>query len=125
MAKRFDETLEPGEPVDPEVNEAEEGEESGLPTRLPKHLDPEAGIDKSGVIRRFKDVDIQARIDAALATLPPETRGAVLAYADNDGAKLAIMGKKELWSGDLAWTVVAAKPYDGPFEAEAAVRYTW
>lgn len=104
----------PGEP-DPKIT----------PTTPVAHAEVEAGIDKSQAIRKFSDLSIQAHIDQALAELPPDTRGAVVAYADNTGAKLAILGKAEVGPGNLAWTVVAAKPYDGPVEASAAVRYSW
>ena len=75
-----------------------------------------------GTIRRFADSNIQKSIDAALSTLPEGQSGAVIAYADTNGARLATFAN--LGAG---WSLVGVleKPYKGPLIAEAAVRFTW
>lgn len=90
--------------------------------------DPETKINKSGPVRKFTIASIQTHIDQSIAALEarnPDARGAVIAFATTTGVNLAVVGKKDLGGGQLAWTVVATKPWDGPFEAEAAVRYEW
>ena len=76
---------------------------------------------KGRPIRRFADSGIQDAIDRQLETMPKDVHGAAIAYADRDGARVAVMGRK----GRLGWTVVADKPWSGRLELEAAIRYTW
>ena len=73
-------------------------------------------------IRKFGDAQINAWIDKALLQVPEDKTGMVVAHATQDGAALSVVGR----IGD-GWTVVAAayKPFHGPLELEAAVRYTW
>lgn len=65
---------------------------------------------------------IQESIDKALAALPADAKGAVVAYADRDQAKLAVMGRV----GDN-WTFVGTldKPYSGELTVSAEIRYAW
>ena len=74
------------------------------------------------IIRRFSDSSIQKSIDAALSTLPEGQSGAVIAFADTKGAKLATFAKL---GGGWSLVGVLEKPYKGPFVAEAAVRFAW
>lgn len=73
-------------------------------------------------IRRFADSSLQSSIDKALSDLPPDRRGAVVAYADLESARLAVVAR--LGSN---WSVVGvlSKSYSGPLAAQAAVRFTW
>lgn len=74
-------------------------------------------------IRKFSDASIQGAIDRAIAALPPDATGTVVAHANTHGASLSVLAK--LPGGH--WSIVAAayKPYDGPMEAGAAVRFKW
>lgn len=74
------------------------------------------------VIRRFTDSNIQGAIDQALKMVPPGKNGAVVAYADLEGARLAVCAKL-----GPNWSVVGVleKPWQGKLEASAAVRFTF
>jgi len=73
-------------------------------------------------IRRFSDDKIQEAVARALTTLPSDKKGAVVAYANLDGVKLAVVARPgEHWS--IAG--VLDKPYHKPLQAEAAVVYSW
>lgn len=66
---------------------------------------------------------ISAQIDRALAALPPDAKGAVVAHYDPAlGPRLSVVGR----IGDH-WSVVAEawKPARGPIEGQAQVRFTW
>jgi hypothetical protein len=73
-------------------------------------------------IRRFSDQKIGEAIDQALKLVPTGKSGAVVAYADMQGARLAVMARM----GD-AWSVVGVleKPWKGQLAASAAVRFAW
>ncbi len=79
-------------------------------------------IDTSGPLRRFADSNIAASVDAVLATLSPDKRGAVLAIADGDGARLAAVAR--LADG---WSVVGVleRKWSGEIEGQAVVRFDW
>jgi hypothetical protein len=79
-------------------------------------------VAEGAVIRRFTDSAIQSSIDRALSTLPAGQGGAVIAYADTKGARLATFAKL---GGGWSLVGVLEKPYRGPLLAEAAVRFTW
>ncbi len=74
------------------------------------------------VIRRFSDAKLSAAIDAALLEVPEGKTGAVIAFADLDKARLAVVGK----IGE-AWSVVGVleREWKGELRAEAAVRFTF
>lgn len=102
--------------------EEEDAARLAEPVELPEEPDePEPEIDKSGPIRRYLDSGIQASIDKALASLPEGKAGAVIAYANGEGARLAVLGRV----GIAEWTVVVDKPWHGPVGAEAALRFSW
>lgn len=73
-------------------------------------------------IRVFSNTALQAQVDKAVATLPENAAGAVVAHGDLNGASLSVVGKV----GDH-WTVVAAgyRSWAGELSGEAEVRYTW
>jgi len=74
------------------------------------------------VLRKFSDVALQGAIDRALAAVPADKKGAVVAHADGDSVTLSVVGRI---GND--WTIVAAgyRNWDGKLGAEAEVRYTW
>lgn len=76
----------------------------------------------SDEIRPFSNAALQASIDSALESLPEDTKGAVIAHVDGDGASLSIVGK----IGDK-WSVVAEgyRSWDGELGGAAQVRFTW
>lgn len=79
-------------------------------------------IPGGGEIRKFADANIQASIEKALGELKDGEQGAVVAYADKDLVKLAVVGKiGDHWSfvGNLSHT------WDGTIEGDAAVRFAW
>lgn len=73
-------------------------------------------------IRRFGDAAIQKALDDALSKVPVGKQGAVVAYADLDGARLAAAAKL----GDH-WSLVGVleHKWDGVLEAAAEVRFVW
>lgn len=96
-----------------------------MPTDLPPVQIHEPQINKSGDIRKFDLVAINRQLDAGIATLPENATGAVIGVVDSNGAHLAIVGKKKFESGELAWSVVASKPYDGKLDYAGQVRWAW
>jgi hypothetical protein len=73
-------------------------------------------------IRRFRELEIDAAIEKALATVPDGVNGAAVAYATTEGARLAVAGRLgHQWS----IVVAAASDWSGELEGEAAVRFTW
>ncbi len=84
-------------------------------------------IDKSGVIRKFDLPSLNSQIDKAINSLEAGKTGMVVVIVNNHSASLAVVGKKEIGPGALAWTVVAVNPWDpkeGP-AIEGQVRYSW
>lgn len=75
-----------------------------------------------GAIRRFSDAKIGAAVDAALATIPRDKTGAVLAVADKDQVRLVAAARL-----GANWSVVGVleKQWKGDLRAEAAVRFAW
>ena len=75
-----------------------------------------------GPLRRFAESKLQESITAALAGVEPGKTGAVVAFVDQKSVGLATVAK--LGPG---WSVVMVgrKPFDGPIEAEAAVKFSW
>lgn len=85
----------------------------------------ELTINKETTIRKFDLSTINAQIDKAIASLPADKRGAVVGVFDGKQAHLAVVGKVELGPGELAWTAIMTKPYDGKLEYEGQVRYSF
>jgi hypothetical protein len=80
-------------------------------------------IDRGDGIRIFNNSAIQASIDKALASVPKDKSGSVVAFIDESKTvQLAAAGKL----GDN-WSIVGQfkKPYHKPIEASAAVVFTW
>lgn len=73
-------------------------------------------------ITRFADPAIQAQIDRAIASLPPDKKGAVIVHGDLNGVNGTVVGK----IGDH-WTIDAGASYSwaGQFAGEAQVAYSW
>lgn len=90
--------------------------------------DPDVGVivanpqADGSVIRSVFESGIQAAIDKAVAGLPEDKHGAVVAHADLRGnLTLSVVGR----IGDR-WTYVGAvRREGGKFTGEAAVRYSW
>lgn len=73
-------------------------------------------------IRKFVDSDINAAIDKALAQVPRDQNGAVIAFANKTDIRLAVVGKVgEHWSA----VGVLDRPWNGQLDGEAAVRFSW
>jgi hypothetical protein len=90
--------------------------------------DPKFPIDKSGLIRKFDFPSLNSQIDKAISELDKEGKhGAVVVVANMDEVRLAIIGKKEIGPGDLAWTVIGVNKWDDPNgpTIEGQVRYSW
>jgi hypothetical protein len=73
-------------------------------------------------LRLFDNASIQEAVDRELAALPPEAHGAVLAYADENKARLAVVAR--LAAG---WSLVATveRDWDGDWDGSAQVRWMW
>jgi hypothetical protein len=73
-------------------------------------------------LRRFDSAAINAAIEKALTEVPAGKSGAVVAFADNGGAGLAVAAR--LGEG---WSFVGKleRPWNGALEAEAQLRWTW
>lgn len=66
--------------------------------------------------------DIMGSINRAVAQLPPDANGALVAVADRSGVNAAVVAKI-----DESWRVTAwiGKSWGGPVEAGALVMKTW
>lgn len=74
------------------------------------------------ILRRFDSAAINAAIEKALLEVPTDKKGAVVAYANDEGAGLAVMARlSEGWS--LVGTL--DRKWKGELEAEAQARWTW
>ena len=73
-------------------------------------------------LRRFESAAINAAIERALAEVPADRSGAVVAFADNESAGLAVAARL----GDQ-WSFVGRldKSWKGPLEGQAQVRFMW
>lgn len=73
-------------------------------------------------VRVFSNETIQKAVNDALATIPEGKKGAVLAVADLEGARLVAAAR--LSSG---WSIVGIldKPWNGKLNALAEVRFEW
>lgn len=76
-------------------------------------------------VRPFDLATIQASIDKALAALPPDTHGAVVAHADlTGGARLVVAARV-----GTHWSFVGSLGHSlrpgAKLEAEAEVRFAW
>lgn len=89
--------------------------------RLTEVVDPLSGQ----IIRQFVNTKLQDSINQALATLPPGTEGAVVAFADGGHAELGVVGHI---GGSDKWTYVGTIHYDWrkhDLQGGAAVRFAW
>jgi hypothetical protein len=73
-------------------------------------------------VRKFSDEAIQRAIDKKLATLPPETKGAVVAHADLDGIALSVYGRV---GEQFSYVGTVQRDWKGFMKAEVDVRFTF
>lgn len=73
-------------------------------------------------VTKFSDDKLQAAIDKALADLPADKQGALVAHADLTAASLSVVGRV-----GPHWSVKAGAiyPYGGQLSAEAEVVASW
>jgi hypothetical protein len=77
---------------------------------------------KDSPIRRFADSHLQESIDKAIAGIPPDRHGAVIAHVDGEGVSLTTVARLgEHWSV----VMTARDPWKGKLEGEAAVKFSW
>lgn len=82
-------------------------------------------------IRKFTDKGIEAAMKAALSNLPEGKRGAVVMYADMEGVRGAVYGRKPgkffglLPAGEWSYVGTIGSTYKGELTASAAVAYSW
>jgi hypothetical protein len=74
-------------------------------------------------VRRFADSNLQAAIDRALAAVPADQSGAVVAHADGTGASLSVFARLP----GNHWSIAAAafRSWEGDLKGEVDVRFTW
>lgn len=75
-----------------------------------------------GPLRRFSNQQLHESVSRILSDLPPDTHGAVVAIADEGGARLAAVGR--LAEG---WSVVGVldRTWKGKLTGEAQLRFEW
>lgn len=84
------------------------------------------GVDSLGNdIRRFNDTAIQSQIDAAVARLKPETKGAVIAVGNMERQQLVVVSRPA-----ESVSIVGTLSHDGTknwksWRPEIAVRWEW
>lgn len=82
-------------------------------------------------IRKFADAGIERAMRDVLSNLPKEKNGAVVAYADRDGIKGAVYGRKpgKFWGllppGEWSYVGTLGTTFKGELTAGAAVAYSW
>jgi hypothetical protein len=75
--------------------------------------------------RIFDVASINQHITDSLSALPPDKKVAFVAYADGEGVKGVIVGKiTDKLPGEIDWTVLAEKPWNGAFQWGAGVRWS-
>lgn len=84
----------------------------------------------ANAIRNFSDSGIEASMRKQLANLEAGKRGAVVMYADADGVKGAIYGRKpgKLWflpAGEWSYVGTIGSTFKGELSGGAAVAYSW
>jgi hypothetical protein len=84
----------------------------------------------ANAIRNFSDAGIEASMRKQLANLEAGKRGAVVMYADADGVKGAIYGRKpgKLWflpAGEWSYVGTIGSTFKGELSGGAAVAYSW
>lgn len=75
-------------------------------------------------VRPFPLKTLSKQLDDRLAQLPPDAKGAVIAAADMDGARMVVAAKVgEHWSfaGELKHDWKGSRPLEGSVE----VRFAW
>ena len=80
-----------------------------LPTSLPKDIS-------------FGDLGVMEQVAKAVGTLPPDKKGAVVAYADLDVTRVYVVARP-----DDHWKIVmqGSRTHRGALAASAAVEYSW
>lgn len=82
-------------------------------------------------IRKFADSQIEKAMQDVLSNLPKEKSGAVVMYADKEGVKGAIYGRKQgkFWGllppGEWTYVGTLGTTYKGELTVGAAVGYSW
>lgn len=73
-------------------------------------------------VNRFSDGQLQAAIDRALAALPADKRGSLVAHVDTTGATLTVVERL-----GAHWSIKAGAiyPFGGKLSAEAEVVASW
>jgi hypothetical protein len=73
-------------------------------------------------LRLFDNAAIQEAVNRELAALPDDAHGAVLAYADKDKARMAIVAR--LGAG---WSLVTTveREWTGDWDGSAQIRWAW
>jgi hypothetical protein len=73
-------------------------------------------------VSRFSDDKLQSAIDRALADLPPDKTGSLVAHMDTTGAVLTVV---ERLGGVWSVRAGAIYPFGGKLSAEAEVVVSW
>ena len=81
-------------------------------------------------IRKFGDAGIESAMAKVLSNLSSGKSGAVVAYADKEGVKGAVYGRKpgKLWflpAGEWTYVGTVGTTYKGQLSAGAALMYSW
>jgi hypothetical protein len=102
---------------------------SDKPAVAPDDIE-DAELDKSGEVRKFKDLNIQAYIDEQVSKIPEGKHGGAVAYwSPQYGFRAAIMGKTEVKVAgrdvDVAWTVTATKAKKTPADLRFGLGASW
>ena len=76
-------------------------------------------------IRKFDVGAINSAIDRQMLALPEGKTVAAIAYVDKTGANIAIVGKgPENIPGDVEWTVLGTREWNGDWQASASLRWS-
>jgi len=75
-------------------------------------------------VQMFDSAAINQAIDRQMLALPSGKTVAAIAYVDKDGANVAIVGRLAKMPGDLSWTVLGTRKWNGQWQASAALRWT-
>lgn len=97
---------------------------------MPKPTYIPATPSSPNAIRKFADARIESSMKDVLSNLPQGKSGAVVMYADKEGIKGAVYGRKpgRLWilpPGEWSYVGTVGTTYKGQLSAGAAVAYSW
>jgi hypothetical protein len=82
-------------------------------------------------IRKFSDAGIEQAMRSVLGNLPEKKNGAVVMYADKDGIKGAVYGRRPgkffglLPAGEWSYVGTLGTTYKGQLDVGVAVAYSW